>query len=53
MLNQIVLVGRLTREITVHKSDNGVKVATIPLAIPRSFKNSEGFYDTDFRLCCF
>ena len=51
MLNQIVLVGRLTREITVHKSDNGVKVATIPLAIPRSFKNSEGFYDTDFIDC--
>ena len=51
MLNQIVLVGRLTREITVHKSDNGVKVATIPLAIPRSFKNSEGYYDTDFIDC--
>ncbi len=51
MLNQIVLVGRLTREITVHKSDNGYKVATIPLAIPRSFKNSEGTYDTDFIDC--
>ena len=47
MLNQIVLVGRLTRDITVNKSDNGVKVATIPLAIPRSFKNIEGNYDTD------
>ena len=51
MLNQIVLVGRLTREITVHKSDNGVKVATIPLAIPRSFKNVDGNYDTDFINC--
>ena len=51
MLNQIVLVGRLTRDITVNKSDNGVKVATISLAIPRSFKNSEGTYDTDFIEC--
>ncbi len=51
MLNQIVLVGRLTRNITVNKSDNGIKVATIPLAIPRSFKNSEGTYDTDFIDC--
>ena len=51
MLNQIVLVGRLTRNITVNKSDNGVKVATIALAIPRSFKNSEGTYDTDFVDC--
>lgn len=51
MLNQIVLVGRLTRDITVNKSDKGVRVATISLAIPRSFKNSEGTYDTDFIDC--
>ncbi len=50
MLNQIVLVGRLTRDISVHKSENG-KVATLTLAIPRSFKNSEGTYDTDFIEC--
>lgn len=51
MLNQIILVGRLTRNITVNKSDSGIKVATISLAIPRSFKNSEGVYDTDFVDC--
>ena len=51
MLNQIVLVGRLTRDIVVNKSEKGVKVATISLAIPRSFKNSEGTYDTDFIEC--
>ena len=51
MLNQIVLVGRLTRDIAVNKSNNGTKVATLGLAIPRSFKNSEGIYDTDFVDC--
>ena len=51
MLNQIILVGRLTRDISVNKADNGVKVATISLAIPRSFKNSDGVYDTDFIDC--
>lgn len=51
MLNQIILVGRLVRDISVNKSDNGTKVATIPLAIPRSFKNMEGTYDTDFIDC--
>ena len=51
MLNQIILVGRLTRDITVNKSENGIKVATIALAIPRSFKNSDGVYDTDFVDC--
>lgn len=51
MLNQIILVGRLVRDITVNKSENGTKVATISLAIPRSFKNMEGTYDTDFIDC--
>lgn len=51
MLNQIVLVGRLTRDIKINKSENGKKVANIGLAIPRSFKNMEGTYDTDFIDC--
>lgn len=51
MLNQIILVGRLTRDISVNKSENGVKVATISIAVPRSFKNVEGLYDTDFIDC--
>ena len=51
MLNQIVLVGRLTRDIKINKTENGRKVATISLAIPRSFKNMEGTYDTDFVDC--
>jgi single-strand DNA-binding protein len=51
MLNQIILVGRLTRDVTVNKSENGVNVATISIAVPRSFKNVEGVYDTDFIDC--
>ncbi len=51
MLNQVILVGRLTRDITINKSEKGVSVATIGLAIPRSFKNAEGNYDTDFVDC--
>ncbi len=51
MLNQVVLVGRLTRDVVVNKSDKGIKVATVSLAIPRSFKNSDGVYDTDFVDC--
>ncbi|MBQ9018937.1 MAG: single-stranded DNA-binding protein [Bacilli bacterium] len=52
MLNQIILVGRLTRDISVNKSNNGNnKVATISIAVPRSFKNMDGVYDTDFIDC--
>ena len=51
ILNQVVLVGRLTRDVKVNKSDKGVNVSTITLAIPRSFKNIDGNYDTDFVDC--
>ena len=51
MLNQVVLVGRLTREIQINKADTGKKIANITLAVPRSFKNMDGLYDTDFIDC--
>ncbi len=51
MLNQVVLVGRLVQDLQINKTENGKKVATMMLAIPRSFKNMEGNYDTDFIRC--
>lgn len=51
MLNQIVLVGRLTKDLEVLKGENDKKYARITLAIPRSYKNSEGVYETDFVDC--
>lgn len=48
MLNQIILVGRLTRDVEVQEAENGKKYAQLCLAIPRSFKNAEGVYETDF-----
>ena len=51
MLNQLVLVGRLTKDPELNKAENGKSVSTITLAIPRSFKNAEGNYDTDFVPC--
>lgn len=47
MLNQIIIVGRLTKGIEL-KKENDMQVANITLACPRSFKNAEGQYDTDF-----
>ncbi len=51
MLNQIVLVGRLVRDFDIYLTDKNKKVATITLAVPRSFKNLEGIYETDFIDC--
>ncbi len=51
MLNQIVLVGRLVKEVEVKKLESGKKVSNVVLAVPRPFKNEEGMYDTDFIEC--
>lgn len=51
MLNQTILVGRLVRDVKVEEKENGKKYASITIAIPRSFKNAEGQYDTDFIDC--
>ena len=50
MLNQIVLVGRLVRDPELREYDGG-KYTNITLAVPRSFKNVDGNYDTDFIDC--
>ena len=50
MLNQFILVGRIAKEIEIVE-ENGKKKGIISLAIPRSFKNEEGVYDTDFVDC--
>lgn len=51
MLNQIILVGRLVGTPVEKITENGKSYTAITLAVPRSFKNEEGFYDTDFIDC--
>lgn len=51
MINKIMLVGRLANDIKVNKTGSGKDIATMTLAIPRDYKNSEGIYETDFVNC--
>ncbi len=51
MLNQIILVGRLTHDIEVKILEDGRKVSDLTLAVQRPFKNMEGVYETDFIRC--
>lgn len=51
MLNQVVLVGRLTSDPEIVTTENGKKKTAITLAVQRSFKNMEGLYETDFIRC--
>ena len=50
MLNQVILVGRLVEQPTTKKV-NESEVANITLAVPRSYKNANGEYETDFIDC--
>ena len=51
MLNNTVIVGRLVRDLEVKETENGNKVAQMTLAVPRSYKNMDGSYDTDYIPC--
>lgn len=51
MLNQTIMVGRLVEDPKLQEVEGGKKVTNMTLAIPRSYKNLEGVYDTDFVDC--
>lgn len=51
MLNQMIIVGRLVRSPELRETENGKKVTNITLAVPRSYKNTKGEYETDFIDC--
>ena len=49
-MNQVVLVGRLTKDPEVVDID-GKKKTAIVVAVQRPFKNPDGLYETDFIRC--
>ena len=51
MLNQTVIVGRIVKDPELKETDSGKKVTNITLAVPRSFKNMNGEYETDYIPC--
>ena len=42
------MVGRLVKTPEVVEKDNNKKISHITIAVPRSFKDSNGEYQTDF-----
>ena len=48
MLNQTVLVGKLTKTPEIMENQDGSKFTIITLAVSRSYKNMNGEYETDF-----
>ena len=48
MLNNIVIMGRLTRDPELRRTQNGVAVASFTLAVDRDFASQGGEKETDF-----
>jgi len=48
MINNIVLVGRLTRDAELKHTGNGIAVASFTVAVERSFTNQNGEKEADF-----
>ena len=51
MLNQLVVVGRLVSDPEIIVGENNKKRTYITVAVPRSYKNIDGNYETDFIRC--
>ena len=51
MLNQSIIVGRIVSKPEVEALEDGKKVLNMTLAVPRSYKNKDGEYETDFLDC--
>lgn len=51
MLNHITIMGRLTRDPELRRTQSGVAVASFTLAVDRDFKSQSGEKETDFIDC--
>ena len=50
-MNKVILMGRLTKDVEMRQTPNGVSLARFSIAVTRRFKNSNGEYDADFINC--
>ena len=48
MLNKIFIMGRLTRDPELRRTQNGTAVAGFALAVDRDYKNADGTKEPDF-----
>lgn len=51
MINNVVIVGRLTRDADLRYTGSGTAVASFTVAVERTFTNAQGERETDFINC--
>ena len=50
-MNNVTLVGRLTKDPEVKENADGTKRTIITIAVSRDYRNADGIYDADFIKC--
>ncbi|WP_141430989.1 single-stranded DNA-binding protein [Bacillus sp. 03113] len=51
MINQVTLVGRLTRNPDLKVTPDGTYVTNVTVAVNRNYRNQNGDFDADFVQC--
>lgn len=51
MINRVVLIGRLTKDVDLRNTNSGIAVGQFTLAVNRPFKNADGEREADFVNC--
>ena len=50
-MNRVSLIGRVTKDITVRRTQTGKAVIGFTIAVNKPFKNADGEYEADFINC--
>lgn len=50
-MNELIISGRITKDLELKKTSNGSVVLPFDVAVQREFKNQNGEYDSDFIPC--
>lgn len=51
MINRVVLIGRLTKDVELKYTQSGKAVGSFSIAVQRAFKNANGDRESDFINC--
>ena len=51
MINNVTLIGRLTKDVELKRTPSDIATAQFTIACNRNFKNANGEYDADFVNC--
>ena len=50
-MNCVMIIGRMTKDVELRRTNSGKAVASFTLAVNKDFKNEQGSYDADFIDC--